>query len=216
MASMIEAIIRGFFQARVLQINVQQPFVLSSGKSAPMYLDHRLIFSEPALRRLVVQEWCQALSAAYPELTASAGRGLVVFAGTATAGIAPAYALAEAFSCGFVYVRSKAKEHGLKSSIEGHIPPGASVIVVDDMVTTGGSVLAAAEQIRQAGHAVLACTCISSHHLEGAQRAFRRHSLPLVHLFTTPNLIETACQQGLLDQKDKEPVLQWLAAQANL
>ncbi len=204
----IKDIIRGFFESNVIRINAQNLFKLSSGQESPIYLDHRKIFSDPALRRLVVQQWAQLIQQEYKSYFEKEKN--IVFAGTATAGIAPAYALAEVFSAGFVYVRMKPKEHGLKSLIEGSLPPLAQLIVVDDMVTTGGSILQCAENLRQEGYSVLTSTSISYHHLSKTMSLFKEKEIKLLSLFKTTTILDIAYGMGLVNTKEMQSIMEWL------
>jgi orotate phosphoribosyltransferase len=201
-------IIKGFFEAKVVQINTNQLFKLSSGKESPIYLDHRKIFSYPSLRKLVVEEWANLLKFEYKSYFEKEKN--IVFAGTATAGIAPAYALAEYFSAGFIYVRNKAKEHGLKSTIEGVIPRMANIIVIDDMVTTGGSILHSAENLRNEGYNILTSSSISYHNLSKTMNLFRSKNINLLSIFKTTDILDLAYGMNFIDDKELARIMEWI------
>ena len=209
----IKEIIKGFFEAKVIQINTNNMFKLSSGKESPIYLDHRKIFSYPTLRKLVMQEWSTIIRAEFK--TYFEKEKNIVFAGTATAGIAPAYALAEIFSSGFIYVRTKAKEHGLKSIIEGFVPHSANIIVVDDMVTTGGSILHSADNLRHEGYKVLTTTSISYHNLNKTMSLFKEKEIGLLSLFKTTDILDVAYGMNFVDSKEMRRIMEWLTALDN-
>lgn len=198
-------IIQEFFDKKIIQISTNPLFQLTSGKQAPVYIDHRKIFSFPELRRMVVSKWAFQL-----EKCVLAGSSPIVFAGTATAGIAPAYALAEHFQCGFVYVRNKPKEHGLKSAIEGVIPQGAQVIVIDDMITTGSSILSAVEILRSEKIPVLFASSISRHNFKKTNANFFKADIDFISVFKTNDLFLNACEMGLITKLDFDVVTQWL------
>jgi orotate phosphoribosyltransferase len=227
-------IIQEFFDKKIIQISTNPLFQLTSGKQAPVYIDHRKIFSFSELRRMVVSEWALKLEE-HSRLLSSPGAPLsspgaplsspgaplsspgltrgstpIVFAGTATAGIAPAYALAEHFQCGFVYVRNKPKEHGLKSAIEGVIPQGAQVIVIDDMITTGSSILSAVEVLRSEKIPVLFASSISRHNFKKTNANFFKADIDFISVFKTSDLFLNACEMGLITKSDFDVVTQWL------
>ena len=206
----IKEIIKGFFEAKIIQINTTNLFKLSSGKESPIYLDHRKIFSYPNLRKIVIQEWANIIKTEFRNYFEKEKD--IVFAGTATAGIAPAYALAEYFGCGFIYVRSKAKEHGLKSMIEGVVPRNANIIVVDDMVTTGGSILQSADNLRQEGYNVLSTTSISYHNLNKTMSLFKKKQIDLISLFKTTDILDIAYKMNFVDSKEMRSIMEWLTS----
>jgi orotate phosphoribosyltransferase len=206
----IKEIIKGFFEAKIIQINTHTMFKLSSGKESPIYLDHRKIFSYPNLRKLVIHEWAHLIKNEFKMYFEKEKN--IVFAGTATAGIAPAYALAEFFSCGFIYVRAKAKEHGLKSMIEGVIPHAANIIVVDDMVTTGGSILNAVENLKQEGCKVLTTTSISYHNLNKTMSSFKEKDIGLLSLFKTTDILDIAYKMNFIDGREMQSIMEWLTS----
>ncbi len=200
-------IVRGFFEAKVLQISTNPMFKLASGKESPVYIDHRKIFSHVFLRRKVVAKWAEMLKAEFPVLHES---GNVVFAGTATAGISPAYALSEYFNSGFVYVRSNPKQHGLNSIIEGSLPANASVFVVDDMITTGGSILQAAEYIKSESVKSIIATSISNHNLKKAKESFVANNLTCKSLFKTTDLFDIAYAKDFITAREMKMIMEWL------
>lgn len=205
--SEVQNIVKCFFEAKIIQISTQSTFKLTSGTNAPVYLDHRKIFSHNNLRKSLILKWAELLK---NEVLDNLKPSQIVFAGTSTAGIAPAYALAEYFQSGFVYVRSKPKEHGLNSVIEGFIPSQAHIIVVDDMVTTGGSLLQACESIRSAGHQVLAATSISRHDLRKTNQAFLEKNVLLKSLFKTTDLFDIAYASSFVTGREMRVIMEWI------
>ncbi|WP_186645169.1 orotate phosphoribosyltransferase [Fluviispira vulneris] len=205
--SEMQEIIQGFFEAKVIQIKTNPMFKLTSGKESPVYIDHRKIFSHPQLRRKVIKAFADSLLSQYAKQFT---QDIVVFAGTATAGIAPAYALADYFNCGFVYVRSKAKEYGLNSVIEGFIPDEAHVIVVDDMVTTGGSILQACEHVRKDGFQILTAVSLSQHSLKKVKENFTLANIPLHSLFKTTDIFDIAYGKNMITGREMKLIMEWL------
>ena len=203
----LNAVVKGFFEHKIIDVSVDKPFVLASGRESPVYIDHRRIFSVPQLRKKVAHMWAQKI---LETLRVPSDASLVV-AGTATAGIAPAYALAEELNCRFVYVRSKPKDHGTAKIVEGVWTPGSKVIVVDDMVTTGGSLLDAVQKMREAQGQVLFASSITRHAFPATLEKFKSQQLDLVSLFKTTDLFDTAYKLNLLGSKELRAVMAWLA-----
>ncbi|APJ04086.1 orotate phosphoribosyltransferase [Silvanigrella aquatica] len=200
-------IVRGFFEAKVLQISTNPMFKLASGKESPVYIDHRKIFSHPTLRKKVISKWAEMLKIEFSSMLDSPN---LVFAGTATAGIAPAYALAEYFNAGFVYVRSKPKDHGLNSIIEGTMPSNALVFVVDDMITTGGSLLQAAEHLKSEYVKSMVAISISNHNLKKSNEAFFSKNLVCKSLFKTTDLFDVAYAKDFITGREMKMIMEWL------
>lgn len=200
-------LIKSLFEHKVIEINLDKPFVLASGITSPLYLDHRRIFSVPSLRQNLVNAWRDFL-------TEAVGKNHVrdvVFAGTATAGIAPAYALADAFQASFVYVRSKLKEHGTGRAIEGIFEPEKPHIVVDDMVTTGGSLLRAVDILINHEVKVLCASSVTSHNFSIMHDNFKARHIKLHCYFTTAEIFDSAYQHGLMNSAQMRAVGEWIA-----
>jgi len=209
-----ERIVSAFLEHRIALVNEKEPFVLASGARSPVYLDHRRAFSVPGLREDLAALWADTVrsSDVFQSMSASDAASLVV-AGTATAGIAPAYALATALGARFVYVRAKPKGHGLGRMVEGVWDEGAPCLVVDDMVTTGGSLLEAARNVCSSGGRALFATSITRHDFARTRAAFESASLPLVTCFTSEEIFAVAARIGLLGTDGLNAVRAWLAAQ---
>ncbi|MBX9704591.1 MAG: hypothetical protein K2X39_10600 [Silvanigrellaceae bacterium] len=201
-----QEIIKFFFKYKIIQVNLNEPFKLSSGKTSPVYIDHRYIFSFPQLRKKIIEKWSELIKNSIQDFSSRP----LVFAGTATAGIAPAYALAEKCDAGFVYVRGKSKSHGLKSCIEGYFAPNSVFVVVDDMVTTGGSILNAVEKIQELSGQVILATSISRHDLKNTNYRFSQNALPLKSLFKTTDIFDAAYGMNLIDGKEMRAIMEWI------
>ncbi|MFZ9521378.1 MAG: orotate phosphoribosyltransferase [Silvanigrellaceae bacterium] len=197
-----------FFNHGVIKVDASSPFVLSSGAKAPIYLDHRRAFTNPVLRKNLVTIWAQKIESELKNLGCLPRD--VVFAGTATAGIAPAMALANQWDCEFIYVRQKPKGHGLQQMVEGEFNPRKPHVVVDDMMTTGQSVLKSVEVLRQLDTRMVMSTTVTTHAIPSSHRKFESINLPFVALFETVQILEVAKGMGLISQSELRTVLAWL------
>jgi orotate phosphoribosyltransferase len=191
-------IVKGFFDGGIVKVNFENPFTLASGKKSPLYFDHRRIYSYPKLRKQVTRAWANQLMG---ELESRNIRNVAI-AGTATAGIAPALALADFLEVPFIYVRSAPKSHGTTQCVEGNLQLDRSYVVVDDMVTTGGSIVEAATKLREAGGSVAMLSSITTHNLLAAKKAMGDNTC--FSLLTSLEILDTAHQLSLLSRADLE------------
>lgn len=178
-----------------------EPFTWSSGLRAPIYCDNRLLLAYPDLRGKVAA----ALAAAIRD-----GSGDVdVIAGTATAGIPHAAWVAEQLKLPMVYVRAQAKAHGKQNRIEGRLVPGQRVAVIEDLVSTGGSSLAAAAALREAGAHVVGVFTIFTYELPAAKQNFAAANVPLVALCRYSVLLDVACAEGRISDDQLAVLRAW-------
>lgn len=195
---------RLLLQLGAVSISVDQPFRYASGKSGPIYCDNRLIISYPEERQRVVGYLVD-------KLDAEVGRDAFdVVAGTATAGIPYAAWVADRLGKPMIYVRGAAKDHGRGQRIEGRLLPGQRVVVVEDLVTTGGSSLSTVEAIRPAG-VVVACAAIFTYELPVAQRSFAEQGVRLLALTDLSALMEVAISDGYLKAEQRDLVREEIA-----
>jgi orotate phosphoribosyltransferase len=187
-------------QIKAIQLSPQKPFTWASGLRTPIYCDNRVILSHPELRRFVIKGFVHLSEQFNP---------FNVVAGVATAGIAHGVLLAEALNLPFVYVRAKAKEHGRKNMIEGQVPDHANVLVVEDLISTGGSCLSAVEALRDAGAAVVGVAAVFSYLLPAAKEAFTKANCPLATLSHYDALIEAAQLSGIIPETDMQTLQAW-------
>lgn len=207
--SIYREIVRSFFERKIIDVNIQKPFVLANGKETPVYIDHRRIFSDPVLRKKVIIKWAETL---IEEIKLKFDNS-IIFAGTVTAGIVPAFALAEKFNTSFIYVRQKAKEHSLGRCIEGIWNPDNKVIVVDDMVTTGKSIINTIELLRSEGANIVFATSISRHEFCSTLEEFQKINVELISIFKTTDLFDIAYKMNLLNSKEMRLIMQWMSEQ---
>lgn len=179
----------------------ETPFTWSSGRRAPIYCDNRLTMGYPDVRRRIADGFARLLDehALVPE----------VVAGTATAGIPHAAWLADRLDRPMVYVRSKPKAHGQGQQIEGPLEAGQRVVLVEDLISTGGSALEAVRALQDAGAEVAAVLAIFTYGLPAAAQRFAAASLPAYALTRFDTLLEVAVEEGHLDQKAIRVLKQW-------
>ena len=193
-------IARDLLRIGAVALRPDDPFTWASGRLSPVYTDNRLILSYPDVRDRVADAFLQAL--------AEAGEVDAVSA-TATAGIPHGALLAERTGLPFSYVRGAAKGHGRQNRIEGRVESGQRVVLVEDLVSTGGSVLSAAEALREAGADVAAVLAIFTYGFAEAERAFAEAGVPLITLTDFAALAEAARQSGALGADAWEVLRAW-------
>jgi orotate phosphoribosyltransferase len=179
----------------------QEPFTWTSGIKSPIYCDNRLTMSYPAVRDLIAESFAILIKENYPDTE--------IIAGTATAGIPHAAFVAQKLGLPMAYIRDKAKGHGKENQIEGLIEAGKKVIVIEDLISTGGSSLKAALAVKDAGATPLAVLAIFSYQLDKAVKAFEEASIPLMTLSNYTTLIEVAVERGVIPQEDLSLLKAW-------
>lgn len=177
------------------------PFTWASGWHSPIYCDNRRILSDPQLRSKVASWLSEDARKLYPEAE--------VVAGVATGAIAHGVLAADRLGKPFVYVRPKPKDHGTGSQIEGVLPEGAKVIVIEDLISTGMSSLAAVKALREAGAEVCGMVAIFTYEFETARKQFEDADVKLHALSNYSALIEEASEEGFIKDSDKEVLKQW-------
>ena len=196
-----EAVARDLLRLGAVLLRPDDPFTWASGLRAPIYCDNRLTLSDPAARRRLTDGFAEVLD--------REGLSPDVIAGTATAGIPHAAWLADRLEKPMVYVRSSPKGHGRGNRVEGRLDVGARVVLVEDLVSTGGSSLAAFEALRAAGIEVLAVVAIFSYGLARAHDAFRAAALPLFTLSDYEALLDVAQADGRLGAEAVAALRAW-------
>jgi orotate phosphoribosyltransferase len=186
---------------KAIQLNVAQPYTWASGWHAPIYCDTRKVLSYPDIRKLIYESLQQLITQNFEDVE--------YIAGVATGAIAHGVLVAEAMHKPFVYVRSTPKDHGLSNSIEGDLPQGARVIVVEDLVSTGGSSLQVVETLRKAGAEVVGLTAIFSYNFTSVRRKFENANCVLYTLTNYITLIEEALKRGYIKPEEMETLEQW-------
>lgn len=178
-----------------------QPFTWTSGIKSPIYCDNRLTMSFPDIRDLIAESFAAIIRESYPETE--------VIAGTATAGIPHAAFVAQKLGLPMAYIRDKAKGHGKENQIEGLIRTGQKVIVIEDLISTGGSSIKAAQAVREAGADALGVLAIFSYQLDKAVQAFADAGIPLRTLSNYGALIDVAVERGEIQSEDLALLKSW-------
>ncbi|WP_150266206.1 orotate phosphoribosyltransferase [Paenibacillus tepidiphilus] len=188
-------------QIGAVALRPQEPFTWTSGIKSPIYCDNRLTLSYPEIRNYIAAGFAELVKADYPDAE--------VIAGTATAGIPHAAWVADKLDLPMAYIRDKAKGHGKQNQIEGLIAPGQKVIVIEDLISTGGSSIKAAQAVQEAGGEVLAVLAIFSYELDRAVNAFTEAGVPLQSLSNYSTLIGVALDQGKIAESDVSLLQAW-------
>ena len=184
-------------EIKAVALNPSQPFTWASGLKSPIYCDNRLTMSYPKVRKEVANGLAQIIKEHYPDVE--------VIAGTATAGIPHAAWVAEVLNLPMVYIRGKAKDHGKKNQIEGFISPNQKMVVIEDLISTGGSVLEACVAAEQEGADVLGVAAIFTYGLPKGIENFEKAQVPFTTLTNYNELIEVAVSKEYIN--DSEVVL---------
>lgn len=191
---------RQLLQIKAIKLNPQNPFTWASGRRSPIYCDNRVVLSYPEVRTSI-QDSLVAASAAFPDFTGVAG--------VATAGIAHGALLADRLGLPFIYIRAKAKAHGRQNQIEGELQPDARYLVIEDLISTGGSSLQAVEALRQAGGQVVGVMALFSYGFPEAAQAFAAAKCPLHTLSNYPALLEEAVASGYITTDEQNLLVNW-------
>ena len=186
---------------KAIKLQPNDPFTWASGWHSPIYTDNRKTLAYPEIRSFVKQELVHLVHEHFADATAVAG--------VATGAIAQGALVADELGLPFCYVRSKAKDHGMGNLIEGTLPEGATVVVVEDLISTGGSSLKAVEALREAGFKVVGMVASYTYGFQIAEEAFNAADLKLVTICDYEATTEIAAESGYISKEDIEVLKQW-------
>lgn len=186
---------------KAIKLQPNNPFTWASGWVSPFYCDNRKTLSYTSLRNFVKIEICHAIFENFTEVEA--------IAGVATGAIPQGALVAEELGLPFVYVRSKPKDHGLENLIEGELETGAKVVVVEDLISTGGSSLKAVEAIRRYGCEVIGMVASYTYSFAVAEEAFKNAGVKLVTLTDYDHVVKEAVATGYIQESDVEVLHEW-------
>lgn len=190
-----------------IQLQPENPFVWSSGWNSPIYTDNRKTLSYPKVRSFIKVELCRLIMENFKDVDC--------IAGVATGAIAQGALVADSLGLPYIYVRSSPKDHGLENLIEGNLKAGQRVVVIEDLVSTGGSSLKACEAIRNAGCEVIGMAAIFTYEFPVAARKFKEANVELVTIGNYSALLETALETNYIKKEDVETLKLWRKDPAN-
>jgi len=188
-------------QIKAIKLNVASPYIWASGIKSPIYCDNRITLSFPKIRTYLRQEFARIIEEKYEK------PDLIV--GVATGGIAHGVLVAQELGLPFAYVRTEKKSHGLTNQIEGHVESGQTVIIIEDLVSTGGSSLSAVTALRDAGLKVKAMLAIFTYGLDVAKDNFDKENVELFTLTNYETLLSKAIEDKYVTEKDLQSLISW-------
>ena len=207
MDTTMKAFSNKLLEVKAIKLQPNNPFTWASGWKSPFYCDNRKTLSFPALRNYVKQELVHNILEHFPEAEAVAG--------VATGAIAQGALVADALHLPFIYVRSKPKDHGMENLIEGELQPGTKVVVVEDLISTGGSSLKAVEAIRKYGCEVVGMVASYTYGFQTAKDAFEQANVQLVTLTDYEHVVAQALETGYITEADVTLLHEWRKDPAN-
>lgn len=184
-----------------IKINAKEPFTWSSGWKSPIYCDNRLSLSFPTLRKFIKEQLIARIQAEYSNVEGVAG--------VATAGIPQGAMVADSLDLPFVYVRSSPKSHGLENLVEGLVQPGQKIVVVEDLISTGGSSVKAALALRELGFDVVGLAAIFSYGFEVANQNFGTANIPFFTLTDYNILLDVAVEEKQVQAENLNFLREW-------
>lgn len=197
----MKQIAKELLSIKAVSLSPNEPFTWASGIKSPIYCDNRLTMSYPDVRRLVAKGLANLIKENYPSVE--------VIAGTATAGIPHAAWVAEELGLPMVYIRGKSKDHGKKNQIEGRIDNGAKMVIIEDLISTGGSVIDAAQAAKCEGADVLGVAAIFTYQLPSGVENFKAAGIPFDTLTNYDELIDVAIENDYISQDDRLLLQEW-------
>jgi orotate phosphoribosyltransferase len=188
-------------QIKAIKLQPSNPFTWASGWKSPIYCDNRKTLSFPEVRSYISDSFATMVNELHPEAE--------VIAGVATGAIAHGALVADKLGLPFIYVRSGVKEHGLGNQIEGYFERGQKIVVVEDLISTGGSSLSAVKALRDAGCIVLGMVAIFTYEFKKAYDGFSSENCKLDTLSNYSMLIDTAVKTGYINQAEVDTLKKW-------
>jgi orotate phosphoribosyltransferase len=188
-------------QIKAVKLQPNQPFTWASGWKSPIYCDNRITLSFPNIRTFIRQAYSEAVLEYFGKPD--------VIAGVATGGIAQGALVAQELGLPFIYIRSSAKDHGMGNQIEGYYEKGQKVVVIEDLISTGGSSIKAIEALKSAGMDVKGLIAIFSYGFHVADENFTNAACPYVTLTNYDFLIESALEKNYITEKDLDSLREW-------
>lgn len=188
-------------QVKAIKLQPNKPFTWASGWNSPIYCDNRVTLSYPKIRTYIRQQYVNVILEEFGKPD--------VIAGVATGGIAQGALVAQEMGLPFVYIRSEAKKHGMTNMIEGVVEKGQSVVVIEDLISTGGSSLKAVEALRQAGCDVKGMVSIFTYGFKVAEDSFKKAKCHTVTLSDYDTLVQQALKSDYITEKNLKSLKEW-------
>lgn len=201
MSTVAESVAQHLLDIKAIKLSPSEPFTWASGWKSPIYCDNRKTLSYPKVRDYIKEQFAAAVKAKYPEVE--------VIAGVATGAIAQGVLVAQELDLPFIYIRSSAKNHGLENLIEGAYTPGQKVVVIEDLISTGGSSLQAVEALRNAGCEVLGMLAIFTYGFQKAVDNFAAANCQVDTLSNYNAMIDLAVKEGYVKPEEVEKLKAW-------
>ncbi|MFS0782369.1 orotate phosphoribosyltransferase [Bacillus sp. 1P06AnD] len=198
---MKEAIAEQLLKIKAVFLQPNDPFTWSSGMKSPIYCDNRLTLSYPELRKQIASGLADIIKKEFPDAE--------LIAGTATAGIPHAAWVSDLLDLPMCYIRSRAKEHGKGNQIEGLASPGQKVVIIEDLISTGGSVITAAKALREAGCEILGVASIFTYELEKGKEMLQKANIINHSLSNYGTLVQVAGQNGYIKEAEVQKLTKW-------
>jgi len=196
-----QKIISSLISINSIKINLKNPYVWASGWKSPIYCDNRISLSYPKIRDNITAQLVNKITSSFNKIDA--------IAGVATAGIPQASLVAKELNLPLVYVRSNAKKHGMKNMIEGDLKNNSNVLVIEDLISTGGSSLKAIDAIKERKCNVLGLLCIFNYSFEISKNNFKSNSIKVISLCNYYDLIEFVKTKKIISSKEIEFLENW-------
>jgi len=199
MKNLEERIAKDLLSIEAIFLRPEDPFTWASGIKSPIYCDNRLTLTSPEVRTRIEEGLAQVIKENYPEVE--------VLMGTSTAGIAHAAITAHIMNLPMGYVRGSSKDHGRKNQIEGKLIPGQKVVVIEDLISTGGSVLEVVNVLREAGAEVLGIASIFTYGMKKSAEALADANVKNISLSNFDTMVEVAAKEGYIVNEDKDRLI---------
>lgn len=207
MKTLEQILAQKLLKIKAIKLQPANPFTWASGWKSPIYCDNRKTLSYPETRSFIKIELCRTILEQFDDVTA--------IAGVATGAIAQGALVADALNLPFVYVRSTPKDHGLENLIEGDLKPKSKVVVIEDLISTGGSSLKAVDAIRNAGCDVAGMVAIFTYGFPVAEEKFKEAKVNLVTLCNYDAIIDEALRTDYIEESEIKTLQEWRKNPAN-
>jgi orotate phosphoribosyltransferase len=192
---------RFLLQIKAIKLNNENPFTWASGRKSPIYCDNRITLSYPEIRTFIRQQFVSIINEHFAEVD--------VIAGVATGGIAQGVLVAQDIGKPFIYVRPEEKKHGLTNKIEGVVKEGQTVLIIEDLISTGKSSLQVVDSLREVGCVVKGMVAIFTYGLDVSLNAFNEKNVPLFTITDYDTLIDTAKEETYIKDEDISSLNNW-------